>query len=133
MTHSSLITRRIEMLIKEMQISEQSGTIRELPWTMEFATVLAQEAQEVEFSKDEESYLHENWIIRLQWIRHLDDVDLLTFVKPPTLEAGDVVVFPVWSNGRVGHGRVVHAEGRWSPLRGSLFYGNDRTYGHFHA
>jgi hypothetical protein len=122
------------MLIKEMQISEQSGTIRELPWTMQFASRLAQEAQEVEFSKDEESYLHENWIIRLQWIRHLDDViNLMTFTRPPVLESGDTVVFPVWSEGRVGNGKVIHAEGRWSPLRGSLFYGNDRVYGHFHA
>jgi len=122
------------MLSREMNISRRSGTIRELPWTVEFASRLAQEAQEVSFFKDEEAYYHPEWVIKLKRIHSIKNViDLMTFTRPPVLESGDAIVFPVWKNGRVGNGRVVHAEGKWTPLRGSLFLGNDRTYGHFHA
>jgi hypothetical protein len=120
------------MLAREVQISKMSGTIRTLPWIEAFASHLAQEAQEVSFLKDDEIYAHEEWAILLKRISSLEQVDLLTFVKPPVLASGDAIVFPV-CEGRVGPGEVVQAEAKWSPLRGSLFYGNDRTYGHFHA
>jgi len=121
------------MLSQEMNVSRQSGTIRTLPWTEAFASLLETEAELIHPFRDDEIYVHSSWTIRLERISNLEQVDFLNFKKAPVLEEGDAIVFPVYRGGRVGRGWVVRAEGKWSPLRGSLFFGNDRVYGHFHA